>query len=308
LAAINSQDFRFVDNLKERRLHRRGIVFGILAGCFMSTVGILIRQIEAASEWQIIFYRSVTLAMMLICIIWVKYRTKTVHQLAESGIVAVIAGLCLAIAFTGFILSITHTTVANTLFLLTSAPILTAIIARIVIKEPVRTATWIFMTVALMGIIIMVINGLAIGSLFGNLMGLLAALGHSCFAVVLRWGQKKDMIPAVFFAGVFAAIVSTFMVGGFSISLHDLLVCISLGVLGLGLGLILFTWASRLLPAAELVLLALVEVILGPVWVWIGVGESPSALTLIGGVIMLGAIVGHALTGMRRSQFPPVTT
>jgi len=82
----------------------------------MSTVGILIRQIEAASEWQIIFYRSVTLAMMLICIIWVKYRTKTVHQLAESGLAAIIAGLCLAIAFTGFILSITHTTVANTLY------------------------------------------------------------------------------------------------------------------------------------------------------------------------------------------------
>jgi DME family drug/metabolite transporter len=268
----------------------------------MSTVGILIRHIEAASEWQIIFYRSITLAVMLICIMSASHRTRIGREFIKAGITAMAAGLCLAVSFTAFIFSIMHATVANTLFLLTAAPFLAAIIARIVIKEPVRPLTWLTMTAAFVGITVMVLNGLAVGTLFGNLMGLLAALGYACFAVILRRENKKDMMPALFFAGVFAAIASAFMAGGVRISWHDLRLCIALGVLGLGLGLILFTWASRYVPAAELILLALTEVILGPVWVWVGMGEIPSGLTLAGGFIVLGAIVVNAVTGLQREN------
>jgi len=266
----------------------------------MSTIGILIRHIEAANEWQIIFYRSITLAVMLIGVMLIGHRTRIGHGFAQAGMAAICAGLFQALAFIAFIFSITHATVANTLFLLTAAPFLTAIIAWIVIKEPVRRTTWCSMTVAFIGITVMVLNGLVVDALFGNLMGLVAATGYSCFAVILRRENKKDMLPALFFAGVFAAIASALMVEGFSLSWRDLLLCITLGVFGLGLGLILFTWASRYVPAAELVLLALTEVILGPVWVWIGVGEVPSNPTLIGGLIMLAAIVANTITGLHR--------
>jgi drug/metabolite transporter (DMT)-like permease len=287
----------------ERKGYRKGIVCAILAGCSMSTVGILIRLLEAAGEWQVIFYRSITLAVMLMGVMLIGHRSRIGHGFAQAGMAAIAAGLFQALAFIAFIFSITHATVANTLFLLTAAPFLTAIIAWIVIKEPVRRSTWLAMTVAFMGITVMVLNGLVVDALFGNIMGLVAATGYSCFTVILRREQKKDMLPALFFAGVFSAIASAFMVEGFSLSLRDLLLCIALGVFGLGLSLILFTWASRHVPAAELVLLALSEVILGPLWVWIGVGETPSTLTLIGGLIMLAAIVSNAITGLHR-KFP----
>ena len=226
----------------------------------MSTVGILIRHIEAAGEWQVIFYRSITLAVMLMGVMLIGHRGRIGHGFVQAGMAAIAAGLFQALAFIAFIFSITHATVANTLFLLTAAPFLTAIIARIVIKEPVRRGTWLSMTVAFMGITVMVLNGLVVDALFGNLMGLVAAIGYASFTVILRREHKKDMLPALFFAGVFSAIASALMVEGFSLSWRDLLLCIALGVFGLGLGLILFTWASRHVPAAELVLLALTEV------------------------------------------------
>ena len=303
MEAMRIHNSPFTVTSAERKRYRQGVVCAILAGCSMSTVGILIRYIEAANEWQVIFYRSITLAVMLIGVMLINHRTRIGHGFAQAGMAAMAAGLFQAVAFTAFIFSITHATVANTLFLLTAAPFLTAIIAWIVIKEPVRRTTWLSMTVAFIGITVMVLNGLVVDALFGNLMGLLAAAGYSCFTVILRRENKKDMLPALFFAGVFSAIASAFMVEGFSLSLRDLLLCVALGVFALGLGLILFTWASRHVPAAELVLLALTEVILGPIWVWIGVGEIPNNPTLIGGLIMLAAIVGNAITGLHR-KFP----
>ena len=168
---------------------------------------------------------------------------------------------------------------------------------------------------AVVGILVMVGEGFLVGTLMGNLFALGAAFGFACFTVILRSGKTVDMTPSVCWAGVWGATLAAFMTGldsvPLEISTHDLLLCSLLGFVQVGLGLIMFTIGSRHVPAGELALLSLTEVVLGPIWVWIGVGEVPSRYTLLGGAIVLGAICVQAVSGMRSKRSdalePPVT-
>ena len=142
----------------------------------------------------------------------------------------------------------------------------------------------------------------------GNLCGLGAALAFAAFAVTLRRGRAVDMTPAVCWAGIWGLLIGAFMIWfsglSYSVTLNDLALCAVMGVVQVGLGLILFTAGSRYLPAAELTLLSLTEVVLGPIWVWLGVGEIPSLLTVIGGAVVLGAVAAQAIYSVRRR--PPI--
>ncbi|MFQ5783731.1 MAG: DMT family transporter [Alphaproteobacteria bacterium] len=283
----------------------RGVVLVMLAGCFWSLAGLLIRNIEAASEWQILTVRSLTLAVTLVCVLTVRHRGRVVDEFRKVGAAGVIGGLGLGIGFTGFVFSLNHTTVANAVFILAASPFVTALLGRLMLGESVRRATWIAMTVALAGVTVMVVDGMRAGALFGNLAALAAVLGFAVFAVALRRGRDADMLPTVCLAGVFTTIVAGLLAEGVVMSLHDLALCAAMGVFELGVGLSLFVAGSRHVPAAELALLSLTEVVLGPLLVWIGVGEAPSALTLVGGAIVFSAITGQALSGMRRKS-PPI--
>jgi len=274
----------------------------LLAGTVWSLSGLFIRQLEAASHWQIIFYRSTGLVIALFVLLAVRHRGRLALVFLEAGAPAVVAGASLAAAFVGFIVSITHTTVANTLFLLAASPLLAAAVGRVVLGERVRRDTWVTMAVALLGIAVMVANGLARGTLLGNLMGLLAALGSAVFAVALRRGRQAEMLPAVCLAGIFSLVGAAAAMDSYVLSLHDLAICLALGGCQMSLGMYLYTAGSRHVPAAELTLLSLTEVALGPFWVWLGVGEVPSLPTLAGGAVVLAAIVGHTLVGARRAR------
>ncbi|MFQ6023900.1 MAG: DMT family transporter [Acidiferrobacterales bacterium] len=288
--------------------HIKGISLVLLAGVFWSIAGIIVRLIESASEWQILFYRSGSLAVMLVIVLAVQNRRALLTTFRAAGTAGVVGGLCLAVGFTCWIFALTHTTVANALFLLATAPFIVAILARLVLGERVKRATWVAMLVATVGITVMVGEGIAVGTLFGNVMGLGAALGFSGFTVALRYGKTVNMLPTVCFAGVFATLSSGIMIvatgHGITIPANDLWLCTMLGVVQIGCGLILYTIGSRYVPAAELALLSLTEVVLGPIWVWIGVGEVPSVLTLLGGVIVLVAVGARALLEVRRR--PPI--
>ena len=215
----------------------------------------------------------------------------------------------LAIGFTCWIFAMTHTTIANALFVLSAAPFLAAIFARLFIGESVQPATWLFMLLASLGVAVMVGEGAAIGTLAGNLFALGAATGFAAFSVTLRKGKAVDMTPAVCWAGIWAGLIGATMLHwtaqSYALSTHDVLLCALMGIVQVGLGLILFTAGSRHVPAAEITLLSLTEVVLGPIWVWLGVGETPSQLTLLGGVIVLSAIVAQAVQGVRKKR-PPV--
>lgn len=231
-------------------------------------------------------------------------------QIGRIGSPAYIAGLSLVAAYSGGIYAIQNTSVANAMLLFATAPFMAAILGWIVLRERVRPATWVAIAVALGGIAIMVGDQSDGVGMVGSLAALGSALGFAVFTVALRWGRTGEMLPSVFLSGLFALII-TFAICHFSglstrLSVFDGGIAMGMGVFQVGAGLILYTLGSRSLPAAELTLLSLAEVLLGPVWVWLFLGEGASMNTMIGGAVLLAAIIGNALSGKRRK--PPAIT
>jgi len=280
------------------------------AGVLWSTVGLGIRLIEDAVVWQILFYRSISMSIFLYVVIRFRSGESPFTQIGRIGSPAYIAGLSLVAAYSGGIYAIQNTSVANAMLLFATAPFMAAILGWIVLRERVRPATWVAIAVALGGIAIMVGDQSDGVGMVGSLAALGSALGFAVFTVALRWGRTGEMLPSVFLSGLFALII-TFAICHFSglstrLSVFDGGIAMGMGVFQVGAGLILYTLGSRSLPAAELTLLSLAEVLLGPVWVWLFLGEGASMNTMIGGAVLLAAIIGNALSGKRRK--PPAIT
>lgn len=290
--------------------HKHGVLFVFAAGVLWSTVGLGIRLIEEAGVWQILLYRSTAMALFLYIVIRLRSGESPFAQLRRTGFPAVVAALSLLAAYSGAIYAIQNTSVANAMLLFATAPFLTAILGWVVLREPVRRATWIAIGIALAGIAVMVADKSGSVVLKGSLAALGSALGFAIFTVALRWGRTSEMLPSVFLSGLFGIVITLAIcqIQGLSliVSLHDGSVAMGMGVFQVGAGLILYTIGSRSLPAAELTLLSLAEVLLGPLWVWLFLGETATANTLIGGAVLLAAIAGNALTGQRRKP-PPIT-
>ena len=282
----------------------------LMAGVFWSTMGLGIRNIEAANVWQILVYRSFALAIFLFIVISIRSGFKPVKTIKRSGLAGVIGAFGLVMAFSGGIYAIQTTTVANAMFLFAAAPFFTAILGWLILRESVRKATWLATLLAIVGIAIMVVDGISLGQMTGNVMALLSALGFAIFTIALRWGKLEDMLPAVFLAGIFAMIISAIicLAQDFTLllSVNDASIALAMGVFQVGAGLTIYTVGSKVVPAAELALLSMTEVLLGPIWVWIFMGETASFYTLVGGVVLLIAIAGNALTGLRRKPLPAI--
>jgi len=290
------------------RDYARSVALVLVAGVLWSIAGLVVRLMNDATEWQILFYRSSFLIITLITYLTARNRGRLILAFSAAGTNAVWAGLFLGLGFACWIFAMTHTTIANALFILASSPLLAALVAKLLLGEAIRRITLVCMTVSILGIALMVGEGMVIGTLAGNLMALGTSFAFALFTVTLRKGRAVDMTPAVCWAGIWAMLLAAMMLTitqrGFIISSHDLTLCGLLGFAQVGLGLILFTIGSRHIPAGELTLLSMTEVVLGPVWVWIGVGEVPTQLTIVGGLIVLGAISAQAAFGVRRR--PPV--
>jgi drug/metabolite transporter, DME family len=292
--------------VSDESAYLRGVVLVLLGGCALSIAGLIIRLMESAGGWQVVFWRSAAMVPALLVVIAVRRRGRVVEAFHAAGWNGIVGGLCLAAGSAGFVFGLLYTSVANVLFILSVAPFLTALLAWLVLGEAVRARTWWGMSLALTGVAVMVADGLTGRGLTGDLIALLATFGFAGFSVALRRGRQVDMLPTVVLAGVFAMLLAAAAGGGaLGVSARDLLLCTVLGLGQLTLGLTLFTLGSRHVPAAELTLLSMTEVVLGPIWVWLGVGEVPSALTLAGGAIVLTGVAYQALGGVRRKR-PPV--
>jgi drug/metabolite transporter (DMT)-like permease len=284
--------------------HLRGVVLVMLAGCFWSLGGILVRSVDTASDWQILWLRSTAVALTFFCVLLIQHRSRVWQPFVRAGWPGLIGGLSLSFGFSGFILSIANTTVANAVFILSAAPFPTALLAWLILRERVSRGTWIAMLVAVIGVGVMVADGIRSGTWYGSAMALVATLGFSGFAVALRAGRNNDMLPAICLAGVFAALFAVVMSHSLVVSAHDVMICAAMGVIQIGAGMLCFTLGSRHISAVEMTILSLTEVILGPIWVWLGIGEVPGVLTLCGGFIVLTAISASALAGVRPRPKP----
>lgn len=281
----------------------RGVVLVLLAGAWLSLNGLVVRNIAVADDWQTVFYRSASAALGLLVLLAVRDRRGVIASFRSSGLPGLFAGAAVSVAMITFILAVNAVSVANALFLLAGAPFLTALLGRVLLREPVGLTTWLAMSGAFVGVAIMVWHGISAGNWFGNLMGLLTALSFAVFAVSLRFGRRVDMLPSVCLAGgisaVAAAIVLVMDGTGFLVPVTDFGLCVLLGFI-MTSTLAAYAIGARSVPSAILTLLAQTEVLLGPVWVWLFLGEVPSSPTLIGGAVLMAAIGGQAVAGMLR--------
>jgi drug/metabolite transporter (DMT)-like permease len=279
----------------------------IVAALCWSSGGILVRQLSITNAWEIVFWRSLFMALFVAGVLLVMHGRAMPKAVLAVGVPGLLSGTFLAGTFFFFIASLTRTTVANTFVIMSASPFLAAIAGRLVLKEPVPARTWIAMAVASAGIVVMFADSLDAGRLAGNLL----ALGVSvCFAaqvtVLRKFHATVDMLPQVMVAGLVSLVVALALSPPFAASGQDLAVLALMGCVQLGTGCLLATAASRHLTATELGLLALLEPITGPLWVWVLMGERPSSLALIGGAIVFGAVIANeAFAAWRgRGQLP----
>jgi len=266
----------------------------VVAAVCWSSGGVLVRALSIVDVWEIVFWRSLFMALFVAGVLLVLHGRGMARAVAAIGRPGIVAGLFLAGTFFFFIGSLTRTTVANTFVLMSVSPFLAAIAGRLVLKEIVPARTWIAMTVAFAGIVVMFADSLDAGRLSGNLL----ALGVSCcFAgqvtVLRKYHAQVDMLPQVLVAGVVSLVVALMVAPPFAATSRDLVILALMGCVQLGTGCLLATVASRSLSATELGLLALLEPILGPLWAWALMGEAPGSGALTGGAIVLAAVIAN---------------
>ena len=276
-----------------------GVCLVLLSGVVLSTLGVGIRQVEVASGWQILFYRSLSFIVTLCLIIALRYRSNFFHAFSRIGGRGLLVGLFLACASSLYVFSMLNTTVANAVFMVSTTPFIAAALGWMLLKERVGPSTWIAMTVALAGIGLMLVDGFSGGGLIGVVLAAGVAVTTALMLVAVRGSQEIDMIPALVVAGSITAALSALMVTDFQVTDHDLLWIVVLGAGQYACGFALLTAGARYVPVAQVGLLCLIETVLAPVWAWWGAAEVPSMLTLIGGIVVLGAAGSRAWAALR---------
>ena len=280
--------------------YRLALLLVIASSVANSGSGLIVRSIDSADAWQVIFWRSCFLTISLVAVFSVQSRGRVRASLRELRPWALLGSVAIAAVNICFILSLTLTTVANTMFVLSAAPLFTALLGWIVLGETVRRGVWIAMGVALAGMVVMLWDGLGAGTLVGNALAVMAAFSFGTFVVVLRKGRGANMMPVAILGTVLGGVYAGFMCGwALSISWHDIALLFLWGTLISGTVHSIFTWGSRHVPGAELTLLILIEFILAPMWVWLVIDERPSVATLIGGALVMASVASRAIASFR---------
>lgn len=285
----------------ERR-YGYGVGLVITGGLFLSTSGILLRNIEAASGWQILFYRGIAFSLTLFLLLLLRYRGGIVGAFHAIGRPGIWAAVVLGLGSICYIFAILLTTVANAVFIIGAAPLATAFVGWLVLGERTSTFGVTAMLVSLGGIGLMFADGLIEGRWAGNVAALAVVASFVVFLLIIRSRRGVDMLPATCLSGLVMAGVAVFFVDSFVLSRHDLVIAIVMGCLQFGVGFWCFTVAARYIMASEVALFSLTESILGPIWVWIGVGEKPSLLTLVGSAIVFVSVVVYCIVGIRAER------
>ena len=283
----------------------------LIAGLFWSFGPYVVRHIDQAQTvpWQYLFTRGIVIFLLLNIFLFFEEGLNFYKNYFKVGVSGLIGGLGLGIAMTTFIWSITNTSAAVTLLCLASMPFITALLGFLFLKEVISTNVWISIIIAAVGILIMAVDNTMTGSIYGFIFGMLSAIGFATFSVSLRWRKDTPQFTTVAIAGLFCCIFSavwiiiqgqTFLSSGKNEALfatHGTIVCI---------GLILYSIGSKYIPAAELTLLSLTEVIGGIFWVWLpilGINEVPTSNTIVGGFFIFISIIYYSLIIQNNKRF-----
>ena len=276
-----------------------GLLLMIGAGLCWSTGGVLVRSTAITDSWEIVFWRSLFMVLTLVVILRVWHRGAVLRKFAAVGIWGVVTGGFLALTFFFYIIALTITTVANTLVTMSVMPFVAALLGWLVLKEPIRPPTWAAMAAAGAGLVLMFADSVRGDGALGMLIALGVPLAFAANLIVVRHhAGQTDMVPTVVIAGIISAAVALPLALPLSASLHDVAVLALMGAVQLGIGCMLMTLATRHLSAAEVGLLSLLETTFGPIWAWIGVGERPTDVAIVGGLVVIGALALNGLLGL----------
>lgn len=279
----------------------------LLGATFMSFVGLLMRLIEAADGFQILTYRSITLAAMVALVACLRRRVGPGRFIAGLDGNDLAMGLALAVAFTTYVFAMLNTSVASALFILSISPLCAAVLAWAWIGERPSPVTVAAMGLAVIGVGLMVQGGIDLGRTEGNLYALISACAFALMLTLARRSRKSDVLGGTFLGGVLSLLIGAGYAlgpgGGLVVSPHDFWLSLFMGGFTIGIGIALVTWGTPYVPAAEVSLLVLLESVLGPVWVWLIVNEAMSWAEITGGALVLASVAAQAVLGRRKRRF-----
>jgi drug/metabolite transporter (DMT)-like permease len=291
--------------------HRRAVALMVLVTLMWSIAGVVTRQLDAARAFEVTFWRSAFNAVALVLLLlWWRGPWLLAYALKSGGRTLWLSGVCWSVMFTAFMVALTLTTVANVLVTMAIAPLLTALVARVALGHRLPVRTWAAIVAAGLGIAWMY-GAQVSGGDPRHLVGVLVALGVPVGAAV-NWtviqhnarsaGKPQDMLPAVLIGAVLSAAAALPLAMPLTATAHDVGLLALLGVVQLAIPCLIAVSLAQVLSAPEISLLALLEVVFGVAWAWLGANEAPPAAVLGGGVLVLGALVANEAAGLRRRK------
>ena len=275
------------------------IFFGALS---LSFGGLIVKSFEGATLWQILFWRSLFFSLTVLTFLIITYKSKVLKSFYDSGLPGFIGGLILSIGFCGYVFAMYNTTVANTNFIISLQILFLAIFGFFFLKEKINLITLISIILAMSGVLLMVGNSLSPGELSGNLAAFTMPITFAVLIMIVRKFPSVDMVPAQFVAGISSCLIGLSFSPTIMISPHDIFLGFIAGFFQIGFGFIFITIGARTTPSAMVGIIMLSESVLGPIWAFLFVSEIPSLYGLIGGAIILFAVLLQFYTLLKKPK------
>ena len=279
---------------------QKGSLLAFVAVMFITPDSLFIR-LSNVDTWGLVFYRGLIPFFSVFFVMLLIYKLDFFKMLFTSGYHGLIYVSTFSITNVTFVVSIQNTNVANTLVMIATAPMLSAILGAIFLKETPDKKTWISIIITFLAIIYIFSDSLKLGNFYGDVLGFITAIGLAVGAVTIRSGKTKNLVPAAVVGKLFVATFALFFIESFNLVDQDLIIVPLMCILCVAIPFVLVTIAPRFIPAAEVNLFFLLETIIGPIWVWLIIKEQPSVETLQGGVVIIATIAIHSFLKLKNS-------
>jgi len=279
---------------------QKGSLLAFVAVMFITPDSLFIR-LSSVDTWSLVFYRGVIPFFTVLIGMLIIYRLNFFKMLFTSGYHGLIYIFTFSITNVTFVVSIQNTNVANTLVMIAMAPMLSAILGAIFLKEMPDRKTWIAIAITFIAAVYIFYDSLQLGSIYGDILGFITALGLAVGAVTIRSAKKKNLVPAAVVGKLFVAIFAMFFIESYVLAERDLFIVPLMCVMCVAIPFVMVTIAPRFIPAEEVNLFFLLETIIGPFWVWMVIKEQPSVETIQGGFVIILTIAIHSFLKLKKS-------
>ena len=286
--------------MKTLNEQQKGSLLAFVAVMFITPDSLFIR-LASVDTWSLVFYRGIIPFFTVLIGMLLIYKANFFKMLFTSGRHGIIYIITFSITNIAFVVSIQNTNVANTLVMIAMAPMLSAILGAIFLKEMPDSKTWIAIAVTFFAAIYIFYDSLQLGNIFGDLLGLVCALGLAVGAVTIRSAKTKNLVPAAVVGKLLVAVFAIFFVETYALVGRNLLIVPLMCVMCVAIPFVLVTIAPRFIPAEEVNLFFLLETIIGPIWVWMVIKEQPSLETIQGGIVIILTIAIHSFLKLKKS-------